>query len=80
MHYVYILRSEKTYKYYYGSTADLKQRLKQHNLGKVRSTKAHRPYILHYHEVYDKKSAALKRERYFKSMDGYVWLKENKII
>ena len=80
MYYTYILQSLKSKRYYYGSTSDLEKRLKYHNAGKVRSTKAFRPWIIHYYETYSSKSEALKRERYFKSIDGYNWLKEQGII
>ena len=80
MYYTYILQSLKSKRYYYGSTSDLEKRLKYHNAGKVRSTKAFRPWIIHYYETYSSKSEALKRERYFKSRDGYNWLKEQGII
>ncbi len=44
MFFVYILRSTATGRYYYGHTKDLSKRIKQHNSGKVRSTKAYRPW------------------------------------
>jgi putative endonuclease len=81
MYYTYILRSLKDRLYYYGSTGNLScSRLKEHNYGHVRSTKSHRPYVIHYYENFDTKSAALKREKFFKSINGYIWLKENGII
>jgi len=45
----------------------------------VRSTKARRPFKVHYFEEFELKSDALKREKFFKSIDGYNCLKENKI-
>jgi len=80
MYYVYILKSELDGGYYYGSTSDLDRRVKEHNAGKVRSTKSRRPLHLHYHEELPDKSSALKRERYFKGRSGYRWLKTQKII
>ncbi|RMG68742.1 MAG: nuclease, partial [Calditrichaeota bacterium] len=47
MYYAYILKSLKDEGYYYGSTADLEQRLRSHNAGKVRSTKHRRPWKIH---------------------------------
>ena len=78
-YYVYILRSEKNGRYYYGMSSNLEKRLKSHNSGKVRSTKAYRPWVVHYIEVFATKSEALKRESFFKSIEGYRFLKENKI-
>ena len=51
MYYTYILKSIKDGKYYYGHTADLSLRLKEHNNGKVRATKGRRPLIIHYYET-----------------------------
>ena len=80
MYYAYILKSEKDGRYYYGSTNDLEKRLKEHNSGKMRYTKGHLPFVLHYRETFNSRSEATKRERYFKSIPGYNWLKENGII
>lgn len=43
---VYILQSEKNKRYYIGSTNDIVRRLKEHNFGKVASTRAIRPLVL----------------------------------
>jgi putative endonuclease len=77
---VYILRSEKDGRYYYGCTTDLEKRLKAHNTGRVRSTKSRRPLALHHSELFGTKTEALKRERFFKSPLGYSWLKDKGII
>lgn len=62
MYFVYVLKSIKDGTYYYGSTSNLKTRLQQHNKGKVRYTKGHLPYQLHYFEEYETKSEAVQRE------------------
>ncbi len=80
MYYVYILKSLRDGRYYYGSTSELESRLKAHNSGKVRSTKSRRPLIIHYREEYRAKSEARKRELFFKSRAGHAWLKGNGII
>jgi len=80
MFYAYILKSQKDNTHYYGSSSNLETRLKTHNQGKVRYTKGRRPWILIYFEEYKSRSEAFKRERFFKSIDGYNWLKEKKII
>ncbi len=77
---VYILRSLKDGKYYYGFTEDLEMRLKFHNEGQVRSTKSRRPFVIHYTESFESKTLALKREKYFKTINGYNWLKARGII
>ncbi|MGK9477120.1 GIY-YIG nuclease family protein [Melioribacter sp. OK-6-Me] len=67
MFYVYILRSEVTEKYYIGHTANYEKRLKDHNRGKVRSTKPFVPWKIVYLEEYNSKSEAFKREMQIKS-------------
>lgn len=66
MYYVYLLQSEKNEKFYVGFTSKLKQRLKQHNAGKVQSTKANIPYTLIYFEGFRSKKDALIREKKLK--------------
>ena len=80
MAYTYILRSLRDGKFYYGSTGNLLRRLKDHNMGKVRSTKGRRPLELHYSEEFTVKSDALRREMFFKSIDGRRWLQDKGII
>ena len=63
MNYVYILKcADNTF--YTGYTVNLEKRVKVHNEGKTgaKYTRVRRPVSLVYHEVYDTKSQALKRE------------------
>jgi putative endonuclease len=78
--FTYVLKSLKDCTHYYGSTSDLERRVIEHNKGKVKFTKGHRPYILHYFEEYESRKEAVARERFFKSIEGYNWLKSKKII
>jgi len=78
--YAYIFKSLKDSGYYYGHCFDLDIRLHNHTLGKVKSTKSGRPFILHYFEMFETKSQAAKREYFFKSIDGYNYLKAKSII
>ncbi len=80
MFYAYILKSLKDGGFYYGSSNDLEERLKNHNSGKVKYTKGHKPYLLHYKESFETRREAMSREKFFKSIDGYIWLKSKKII
>jgi len=79
MFYTYILKSEKTGRFYYGATSDLDERLKYHNSGHVRSTKHGIPWALHYYESFPNKQEAFEREKFFKSVEGYRLLKEKGI-
>ena len=71
----YILFSQSHQRYYYGATKDLMQRLKLHNNLKVKSTKSYVPWKLHYWEEFETSHEAFAREKFFKSIDGYRWLK-----
>jgi putative endonuclease len=80
MFFAYILRSLKDGTYYYGHTVDVPKRLREHNGGRVRYTRGHIPYVLHYCEEYKTRIEAARRERFFKSIDGYNWLRSRGII
>ncbi|MES1214613.1 MAG: GIY-YIG nuclease family protein [Bacteroidota bacterium] len=80
MFFAYILKSAKDDGYYFGHTSNLKERLERHNGGKVKSTKARRPFTVHYFEKFSTKSEAYKREMFFKSFEGRKWLILNNII
>ena len=80
MFFTYILKSEKCGSHYYGHCKDLAGRLKNHNTGKVRSTKSKRPWKILYYEEFKSKSEAYKRELYFKSRSGYKFLTKEGII
>jgi putative endonuclease len=66
MFYVYVLKSQKDQKLYIGSTNSLERRLKEHNDGKVFSTKSRAPLDLVYYEAYKAESDARKREHNLK--------------
>ena len=64
---VYILRSLNFSRYYVGHSADIEKRLLKHNAGKVRSTKAYKPWKIIYFEVKSDKKEAYAREMQIKS-------------
>ncbi|MEK7188609.1 MAG: GIY-YIG nuclease family protein [Patescibacteria group bacterium] len=66
MHYVYILKSLKNNEVYVGFSSNLRTRLELHNLGRVKSTKAYKPWKLVYYEAYKAKEDATRRERELK--------------
>ena len=80
MFFVYILKSKKDSKYYYGSTDNVNRRLLEHNSGKVAATKNRRPFIIHYFEQCETRKEAIRKELFFKKRSGYKYLKENNII
>ena len=76
LYYNYVLLSQKDQKLYYGYTKDLKLRIEQHNKGEVHSTKYRRPLNLIYFEACLNKKDALKREKYFKTYYGSMFIKK----
>ncbi|HMB25822.1 MAG TPA: GIY-YIG nuclease family protein [Patescibacteria group bacterium] len=75
MYYVYILQSNKNKKLYTGYTKNLKRRLKEHELGKVHTTKTMLPINLVFYESFLSKKDAQRREHYLKTSKGKSTLK-----
>ena len=76
VHWFYVLYSLKDGKLYKGTCGDLGDRFLTHSMGGTISTKNRRPLILIYTRKFESKSEALAFERYSKSIDGGVQLKE----
>ena len=74
-YFVYILESLKDSKNYTGYTKNLKLRFEQHQNGEVESTSYRRPLKLIYFEACLNQQDALKREKYFKTHYGKIFLK-----
>lgn len=53
MGFVYILQSEKTGRYYIGSTVDVERRLGEHNSGQTVSLRYQRPLRVVFQKKYD---------------------------
>jgi putative endonuclease len=75
MYYTYVLQSEKDVKFYVGFTKNLKQRFDQHEKGMVESTRDRRPLKLIYYEACLNQNDATKREKYFKTYHGRMFIK-----
>ena len=74
-YYVYVLKSLRDNKHYAGYTQNLELRFEQREKGEVESTKYRRPLKLIYFEGCLNKEDALKREKYFKTHYGKMYLK-----
>lgn len=72
--YVYVLQN-KGKSWYIGYTADLKNRLQEHNRGLVFSTKSLIPWHLIHYEAYLNEKDAKRREKYLKTSQGSRMLK-----
>lgn len=72
---VYVLRSSQRLYFYVGLTNNLERRYLQHQNGRVRSTKAYRPFQLVHKESFNTRQEARSREKYLKSGIGKEWIK-----
>ena len=66
-HFVYFLVSSKNEDLYIGSTENIERRVALHNQGKVKSTKAYRPWKLAGYEEYGSRSDAVRKEKFYKA-------------
>jgi putative endonuclease len=73
---VYILLSLSDNRTYVGLTNNFARRLKEHNSGKVRSTKHRIPFKILFTEQFETLKEARKRENWWKSGVGRRKLKE----
>ncbi len=72
--FVYVPRSEVDGTRYVGITSRLGKRVREHNRGESRSTKARRPWKLIYKERCEDHADARRREVFLKSGAGHEWL------
>ncbi len=68
--YVYVIESIPFNFRYIGMSKNVVDRLKLHNYGKVKSTKARKPYKLIYYEFAGNRQNARILEKYYKSGAG----------
>lgn len=73
-YYVYILENKQG-NFYIGYTADLKQRLNEHNRGLNISTKFGKPWQIIYYEACLNEQDARRREKYLKTSQGMRLMK-----
>jgi putative endonuclease len=71
---VYILYSATLDKFYTGSCQDIDSRIQQHNDGRNKSTKAGKPWIINYIEVYNTLKEARTREAAIKRMKSRKYI------
>lgn len=76
MYYLYVLLSERKRRTYTGVSNNIEKRLEDHNAGKVKSSRSHRPYKVIHHEQFDTLTEARQKERFYKSTTGRRRLKE----
>jgi len=76
MFYTYILQSLKDGQFYAGFTENLKLRFEHHSKGRIESTRQRRPLKLIYYETCLRIDDAIRREKYFKTYHGKIFLKK----
>ena len=70
MYYTYVIQSQKSKRWYAGSTNDLRKRFNQHNKRESMWTKNSVPWDLIYYEACLNEQDARLREKYLKKRDG----------
>ena len=75
-YYTYVLESERDGNRYTGYTRDLQSRFEKHRKGRVESTRHRRPLKLIYYEACLTKEDAIRREKYFKTHYGTMFIKK----
>ena len=76
MVFVYVIESLTDQTWYKGMAEVVKDRVAEHNAGKNRFTKGHRPWKLIHTEEFPNWKEARIREKYLKSAAGRNWLKK----
>jgi putative endonuclease len=76
VYYTYVLQSESDMQFYVGFTKNLKLRFEQHQKGLVQSTEDRYPLKLIYYEACIDRNDALKREKYFKTYHGRMFIRK----
>ncbi len=75
MFYVYVLMSLTDKGFYIGCTNDLRNRIRAHRCGEVKSTEGRLPVQLIYYEACLSKVDAFKREKYLKTTYGRRYIR-----
>jgi putative endonuclease len=76
MAWLYILQSEKSGRFYVGSTTDLDRRLTEHNAGQTISTRNRGPWNVVHREQFDDAIVAKARELEIKSWKSHRSIQE----
>jgi putative endonuclease len=74
MFFTYILQSNKTKRYYVGSTDDLKNRLEEHNSGETKSIRKGIPWKDIHIEQFATRAGAVRKEKQIKARGAKRYL------
>ncbi len=80
MHYVYIIKSiHRPEKTYVGFSADVKQRIQDHNDGKSKYTTQYKPWEILWVGTFAKEQTARDFEKYLKNASGKAFMRKRLI-
>ncbi len=74
MYYTYILLSLKTSRFYIGHSGDLKNRLREHNSGESKATRAGMPWELVFKNEFPTRADAMREEQKIKARGAARYL------
>lgn len=74
MYYTYILKSERTDKFYIGHTENIDRRLHEHNSNQSKSTKNKGPWVLYFKKEFPSRNEAMKFETKLKNIKNKNYL------
>ncbi|MCM8765273.1 MAG: GIY-YIG nuclease family protein [Candidatus Omnitrophica bacterium] len=74
MHYLYILKSEQSGRYYIGETNDIERRLVQHQRGKTSFGKRNKEVKLVFKKEFKDRSEAKRLECFLKKQRSHLFL------
>ncbi|WP_245967128.1 GIY-YIG nuclease family protein [Ulvibacterium marinum] len=74
---MYILHSTEFNKFYVGLSQNIDKRLKEHNEGWSKSTRAYIPWRVVHSKKFKTRMEARTREKYLKTAAGRRWRKDN---
>ena len=78
MYYVYLIKSVSAQgERYFGMTADLKERLEEHNAGKSSHTSKFKPWKMATYIAFTDRTKAEAFERYLKSGSGHAFARRH---
>jgi putative endonuclease len=75
--YVYVLKSDEHWRFYVGLAKDVEVRLREHNVGKTKSTRPYIPWSLVLWYECDSFAEARILEKWFKSGVGKEYIKRH---
>ncbi|MBI2446869.1 MAG: GIY-YIG nuclease family protein [Parcubacteria group bacterium] len=75
-YFVYAIRSTQRNYIYVGLTNNIERRIKQHNDGKEKTTRAYSPFRVIYVDKFEDRKSAREKEKYLKSGTGKEFLKK----